>query len=181
MSVNPRYTNSTSSTPVYNQQFFIVQQALACFVEDLSLMEFMYLVFTCMPGESYRRWFRSLLLHLCYAFWALITSLVCWSLLLGWTTPSVTSSCVGFSYSHNPKHGQLTCTQSAVPRSYAQSSANVSGRSGQPHSAAVRVPCGRAGCPWAWPHSTPAVAPQTGDLQCPCQRTPVAHTAKTVF
>ena len=26
----------------------------------------MYLVFVCMPGESYRRRFSSLLLHLCY-------------------------------------------------------------------------------------------------------------------
>ena len=32
------------------------------------------LVFTCMPGESYR---RSLLLYLCYIFRALINSLVC--------------------------------------------------------------------------------------------------------
>ena len=38
----------------------------------------MYLVFTCMPGESYHRWLRSLLLYLCYIFWALINSLVCW-------------------------------------------------------------------------------------------------------
>ena len=32
------------------------------------LMEFMYLVFTRMPGESYRRQHRSLLLYLCYVF-----------------------------------------------------------------------------------------------------------------
>ena len=38
----------------------------------------MYLVFTCMPSESYRRWLRSLLLYLCYVFWVLINSLVCW-------------------------------------------------------------------------------------------------------
>ena len=37
----------------------------------------MYLVFTCMPGESYYRWLRSLL-YLCSVFWAIITSLVCW-------------------------------------------------------------------------------------------------------
>ena len=35
-----------------------------------TLVEFMYLVFTCMPGESYRRWFRALLLYLRYVFWA---------------------------------------------------------------------------------------------------------------
>ena len=44
----------------------------------LPLVEFMYLVFTRMPGESYCRWFKSLLLYLCYMFWALISSLVCW-------------------------------------------------------------------------------------------------------
>ena len=31
-----------------------------------------------MPGESYRRRLRSLLLYLCYVFRALINSLVCW-------------------------------------------------------------------------------------------------------
>ena len=29
--------------------------------EDVPVAEFMYLVFTCMPGESYRRQLRSLL------------------------------------------------------------------------------------------------------------------------
>ena len=33
---------------------------------------FMYLVFTCMPGGSYRRRLRSLLSYLCYVFRALI-------------------------------------------------------------------------------------------------------------
>ena len=36
----------------------------------------MYIKFTCMPGESYRRRLRSLLLYLCYVFRALIDSLV---------------------------------------------------------------------------------------------------------
>ena len=35
----------------------------------------MYLVFTRMPGESYRRRLRSLLLYLCYVFLELINSL----------------------------------------------------------------------------------------------------------
>ena len=39
---------------------------------------FMYLVFTCMPGESYCRRLGSLLLCLCYVFWALINFFVCW-------------------------------------------------------------------------------------------------------
>ena len=37
----------------------------------------MYLVFTRMPGEGYRRRLKSLLLYLCYVFRALINSLVC--------------------------------------------------------------------------------------------------------
>ena len=47
---------------------------------DMLLVEFMYLVFTCMPGESYRRVTvgnsGSLLLYLCYVFRAPINSLV---------------------------------------------------------------------------------------------------------
>ena len=37
----------------------------------------MYLLFTCMLGESYRRRLRCLLLYLCYLFRELINSLVC--------------------------------------------------------------------------------------------------------
>ena len=44
--------------------------------EDVPLVVFMYLVFTRMPGESYLRLLRSLLLCLCDVFRALITSLV---------------------------------------------------------------------------------------------------------
>ena len=44
--------------------------------EDASVVKLMYLVFTCIPGESYRRRLRSLL-YLCYVFRALISSLVC--------------------------------------------------------------------------------------------------------
>ena len=42
------------------------------------LVECMYLVFTRMPGESYRRRLRCLLFCLCDVFRALINSLVCW-------------------------------------------------------------------------------------------------------
>ena len=45
--------------------------------EDIPPVEFMYIVFTRIPGESYRRRLRSLLLYLCYVFRALIISLVC--------------------------------------------------------------------------------------------------------
>ena len=50
----------------------------ASFFEAVLLMEFMYLVFTRKPGESYSRWLRSLLFYLCYVFRALINSLGCW-------------------------------------------------------------------------------------------------------
>ena len=36
--------------------------------QDVPLVECMYLVFTHMPGESYHRRVRSLLLYLCYVF-----------------------------------------------------------------------------------------------------------------
>ena len=45
--------------------------------EDVPLVEFMYFILTRMPGESYRRRLRSLLLYLPYVFRALINSLVC--------------------------------------------------------------------------------------------------------
>ena len=43
----------------------------------MPLLEFMYLVFTHMPGESYRRSLLSLLLCLSDVFRALINSFVC--------------------------------------------------------------------------------------------------------
>ena len=47
------------------------------FLKDVAPVEFMYIVFTRMPGESYRGRLRSLLLCLCYVFQVLINSLVC--------------------------------------------------------------------------------------------------------
>ena len=44
----------------------------------IPLVEFVYLVFTGTPGESYCRRFTSLLLCLCHVFRALINSLSCW-------------------------------------------------------------------------------------------------------
>ena len=46
--------------------------------EDIPLLEFMYLTFTRVPGESYRRRLRSLVLYLCDVFRALINSLLYW-------------------------------------------------------------------------------------------------------
>ena len=45
-------------------------------VDDVPVVELMYLVVTRMPGESYRRRLRSLSLGLSDVFRALITSLV---------------------------------------------------------------------------------------------------------
>ena len=47
-------------------------------IEDVPLVEFMYLVFTRMSGEHHRRRLKSLLLCLCDVFQAIINSLVCW-------------------------------------------------------------------------------------------------------
>ena len=46
-------------------------------LKHVPLVDVMYLVFTHMPGESYRRLLRSLLLCLCDVFPVLIKSLVC--------------------------------------------------------------------------------------------------------
>ena len=46
--------------------------------EHVPLVEFMYFVFTSMPGVSYNRRLTSLLLCLCDVFRAPINSLVCW-------------------------------------------------------------------------------------------------------
>ena len=45
--------------------------------EAVPLVEFMYRAFTRIPGESYRRRHRSLLLSLCDVFRALVNSLAC--------------------------------------------------------------------------------------------------------
>ena len=46
--------------------------------KDVPLVEFMFLVFTHIPGVSCCKWLRSLLLYVCYIFWVLINSLMCW-------------------------------------------------------------------------------------------------------
>ena len=60
--------------------------------EDAPLVEFMYLVFTRMPGESYRRRLRYFLLCLCDVFRAMITSLVCYLARLGCLDGGVVAS-----------------------------------------------------------------------------------------
>ena len=44
--------------------------------EDVLLVEFMYVIFAHMPGESYHRQLRSLLLYFCWVFGVLVNSLV---------------------------------------------------------------------------------------------------------
>ena len=61
--------------------------------KDVPLVGFMYLVFTRMPGESYHKRLRSLLLCLCDVFRVVITSLVCWFELKG-PNLSEAASCV---------------------------------------------------------------------------------------
>ena len=70
MRVNTRYTNSTIGTSSNDVMLW------GC--TSHPLVEFMHLVFTCMPGESYGRWLLSLLLCLCDIFQVLINSLVPW-------------------------------------------------------------------------------------------------------
>ena len=53
------------------------------YIEDVPVVEFMYLVFTRKPGESYRRRLMSLLLFLCYVLRALIYSLECYNCRIG--------------------------------------------------------------------------------------------------
>ena len=82
MRVNTRYVNSTRGTSP-NEDVLLVDLRIylwwsLCTLEDVPLVKFMYLAFTRMPGESYRRRLGSLLLYLCYVFRALINSLVCW-------------------------------------------------------------------------------------------------------
>ena len=61
--------STTTKTPVtYNVTML--------YVLSVPLVEFIYLASTCMPGESYHRRLRSLLLYLCYIFQVLINSLV---------------------------------------------------------------------------------------------------------
>ena len=55
-------------------------------LEDIPLVEFMYLVFIRMPGENHRRRLRSLLLCLCWVFRAPINSLVCCVPMFVWLT-----------------------------------------------------------------------------------------------
>ena len=57
---------------------YVHYSCLSIYLEDASLVEFMYLVFTRIPCKSCRGRLRSLLLCLCGVFRALINFLVCW-------------------------------------------------------------------------------------------------------
>ena len=62
---------------VIKQYSLNIEHIYIIFFEDVPLVEFIYLVFTRMSGESYRRRLMSLLLYLCYIIRALINSLIC--------------------------------------------------------------------------------------------------------
>ena len=66
--------------------------------EDVPLVEFMYLVFTHKPGESYCRWLRSLLLYLCYIFCTMINSLVCWFYMFDSLTTTINVGDINYFY-----------------------------------------------------------------------------------
>ena len=77
-------------------------------LEDVPLVEFMYPVFTRMPGEIYRRRLRSLLLY-CGVFQALINSIVCWfsnslgsgNWCYGLAKPRLSSASICYTVSNN--------------------------------------------------------------------------------
>ena len=56
---------------------FAALEDWVCCKQDVPLVECMYLVFTCMPGESYHEWLRSRLC-LCDIFRTLTNFLACW-------------------------------------------------------------------------------------------------------
>ena len=78
------FTTSLRSTlRLLSQRCSNIEVTICClgsleWLEDTPLVEFIYLVFTHMPGEGYHRWLRSLLLCLCDVFQGLINSLVWW-------------------------------------------------------------------------------------------------------
>ena len=71
-------STSESHTQTPNCLYLWWSLCTLCLLLDVLLVEFMYLVFTRMPDESYRRRLRSLLSYLRYVFRALVTSLLCW-------------------------------------------------------------------------------------------------------
>ena len=74
----PNCVQFTSLTLQVLPLYFVVISCWLFLFEDVPLVEFTYLIFTRMPGESYHRRLRSLLLYLCYVFWVQINSLACW-------------------------------------------------------------------------------------------------------
>ena len=58
-------------------ELLLIRADLLSSVEEVPVVEFMYLAFTRTPGESDRRRLRSFLSCLCDIFRALIISLVC--------------------------------------------------------------------------------------------------------
>ena len=55
--------------------FSSLLQKVLSFRADISLVGFMYLIFTCMPGGSYHKWSRSLVLHFLECMWYLSSTI----------------------------------------------------------------------------------------------------------
>ena len=90
---NNKTTTTTITTPTTNLALNMESRRFNCYLgsyllqhhclhafymnlkqnEDVPLVEFMYLVYTRIPGESYRRRLRSLLLYLCWVYRALFS------------------------------------------------------------------------------------------------------------
>ena len=55
--------------------FSSLLQKVLSFRADISLAGFTYLIFTCMPGGSYHKWSRSLVLHFLECVWYLSSTI----------------------------------------------------------------------------------------------------------
>ena len=99
--VHNRWTHKRGLTNIflYITNIYVSQVVL--------LVEFMYLVFTRKPGDSYRNRLRSLLLHLCYLFRALVNSLLCWFL----TNTLITAITYGDRYAGNIKSSSVISSE----------------------------------------------------------------------
>ena len=72
--------------------------------EDVSLMEFMYLVFTRVPGENYRRRFRCLLYCVFFVCRALFLPFACWVMCGSGRLATVEISCACTSVTMSVYH-----------------------------------------------------------------------------
>ena len=74
----PPHTHTHTHTHTHCSRYWVLILVWVEILWGTYLVQFMYLVFRCMPGENYRRRIRSILLYLCDVIRALINSLVSW-------------------------------------------------------------------------------------------------------